>query len=139
MRRDGGVAGRSRPGQTTAEFALIVVIFALIVFGIADFSRATHARNVVSLVAREGARYAATRTIVTPAELEAFVEHAKRLAVGLNTSLMQVNLSSPGPDQVQVDVTYTFQPVSILIARYVDGGSGAGLLLRGRSVMRREP
>jgi hypothetical protein len=45
-------------GQGLAEFALIIPIFALMLFGIVDFGRVIWARNSLENAAREGARYA---------------------------------------------------------------------------------
>ena len=45
-------------GATTVEFALVMLMFLMIVFGIMDFSRLLYTWNTANEVAREGARYA---------------------------------------------------------------------------------
>jgi Flp pilus assembly protein TadG len=45
-------------GQTLVEFALIIPLFVLLLFGIVDFGRAVLASNSISNAAREGARTA---------------------------------------------------------------------------------
>src|ERR671918_2617172 len=52
--------GRRKPsrGQTLVEFALIIPLFVLLLFGILDFGRAVLAYNSISNAAREGARTA---------------------------------------------------------------------------------
>ncbi len=119
-----------------AEFAFVMLIFMLIVLGVIDLSRAVYARNVVASVAREGARYAVMHS--DPLNDQDIERYAKQLVAGLDGRLVHVHASKPDSSHVQVDVTYTFYPVSLWIARYVDGGSGSGLPLRGRSVMRTE-
>ena len=53
MRRDGGKAG-----QSMVEFALILPIFVLLVFGILDIGRAVYAYHTINNAATEGARVA---------------------------------------------------------------------------------
>jgi Flp pilus assembly protein TadG len=45
-------------GQTLVEFALVIPLFVLLLFGIVDFGRAVLASNSISNAAREGARTA---------------------------------------------------------------------------------
>jgi Flp pilus assembly protein TadG len=45
-------------GATTVEFALVMLMFLMVVFGIMDFSRLLYSWNTANEVAREGARYA---------------------------------------------------------------------------------
>jgi Flp pilus assembly protein TadG len=45
-------------GQTLVEFALVIPLFVLLLFGIVDFGRAVLAYNSISNAAREGARTA---------------------------------------------------------------------------------
>jgi len=45
-------------GATTVEFALVMLMFLMMVFGIMDFARLLYTWNTANEVAREGARYA---------------------------------------------------------------------------------
>jgi Flp pilus assembly protein TadG len=45
-------------GATTVEFALVMLMFLMVVFGIMDFARLLYMWNTANEVAREGARYA---------------------------------------------------------------------------------
>ena len=54
------VDDRQDGGQTLVEFALVVPIFMLVIFGRFDVGRAVYANSVLSQGAREGARLAAT-------------------------------------------------------------------------------
>lgn len=48
---------RGRPGQAMAEFALVLPIFLLILFGIVDGGRMIFANNHLAEAAREGSRW----------------------------------------------------------------------------------
>jgi len=50
---------RSQKGQNLIEFALVLPILLLVVFGIAEFGRAWMTRNIMTGAAREAARIAA--------------------------------------------------------------------------------
>ena len=52
-------------GQALVEFALVLPIFLLIVFGVFELGRAVFAYNTVANAAREGARVAAVNQIVS--------------------------------------------------------------------------
>ena len=138
--------GPHNEGQTLAEFALVLVVFMLIIMGIVDFSRAVYTRSVVASAAREGARYAVTHRPDTPEKVEAVKAVAKQLAVGVShdPNLFEVQVTYPYTDpysdskRVRVDVSYKFQPISVMIACYVDGNAGAGLTLCAQSTMRVE-
>ena len=125
-------------GQSLAEFAIILLVLMLIVLGIVDLSRAVYAQSVVASAAREGARYG----VISPDDTDGIKAAARNLVVGVSQdpSLFDVQVTYPysDSDHLQVAVSYRFQPVSLLIASYIDGGSGAGLTLRARSIMRVE-
>jgi Flp pilus assembly protein TadG len=73
MSAGSGLPSRSRPfaarsvrlnderGATLVEFALVLIIFMTILFGIVGFGHALYAYHFVSHAAREAARYAAVR------------------------------------------------------------------------------
>jgi Flp pilus assembly protein TadG len=54
-----------RKGQALVEFALLLPIFVLILFGVFDLGRAVFAYNTVANAARQGARVAAVNQIVS--------------------------------------------------------------------------
>ncbi len=131
--QEGTLRGPQRQaGQTMAEFAITLAVFVLILLGIIDLSRAVLARNVIADLAREGARYAIVHRDGPDANIIAVT---KEKAVGVDRSQLEVTVSRPVSDYVQVDVSYRFYPVSLWMARYVDGGAGGGLLLRSSSRM----
>lgn len=57
-----GVKGQRRQrGQSLVEFALVVPIFILMLFGLVDMGRLVHANSALSQAAREAARVAAVQ------------------------------------------------------------------------------
>lgn len=120
-------------GQSLAEFALVVVILMALLLAIVDFSRIVYARNVVASAAREGARYA----IMDPSNTAGIEQAAKALVAGVDVRELSVTVTQPDSLHVRVEVTYTFRPLSSLVAGYL-GGSGGAVTLRGRSMMRVE-
>ncbi len=132
-RQEGTLTGLQRQaGQTMAEFAITLAVFMLILLGIMDLSRAVLAKNVIADLAREGARYAIVHREGPDADI---ITATIAAAVGVDRSLLEVTVSRPVSDYVQVDVSYRFYPVSLWIAHYVDGGTGGGLLLKSSSRM----
>lgn len=61
---------RRGKGQALTEFALVVPILLVFLFGIFDFGRAIFIYSVVSDVSREGARYAIVHGSLAPADGE---------------------------------------------------------------------
>jgi Flp pilus assembly protein TadG len=47
----------SEQGSITVEFALLVPVFFLMIFGVVDFGHAWYMRHIMSNASREGARY----------------------------------------------------------------------------------
>jgi Flp pilus assembly protein TadG len=52
---------RTERGQVLVEFALSVLVFLVLVFGVLDFGRALYTYHAVSYAARAGTRYAIVR------------------------------------------------------------------------------
>jgi Flp pilus assembly protein TadG len=68
MRRHRDDAGR---GQALVEFALVVPIFLLLVFGLVDLGRAIYVNNAMAEAARDGARWGSVQArSATPAGLD---------------------------------------------------------------------
>lgn len=113
-----------RRGQSLVEFALIIPIFLLVMFGILDLGRAVYASSTLNNAAREGARAAVVDQTVAHIQ-----EVAVAQAVGLGIELADVTIDwrlPQAPDTpnscagalgtldsssctaiVQVDYTYT--------------------------------
>ncbi len=96
---------RKLRGQTIVEFALMLPVFLLMLYGIIEFSRYMQAYLTVQHAAREGARYAITGRSITgdPADRpQSIVTVTRRAAAGLlitpsnDTPAYEANPSIPG-------------------------------------------
>lgn len=109
---------RKAKGQSLVEFALVLPILLLVIFGLFDLGYAVFIKNMISNATREGAR---TGIIITKtdADIRARVNAA---APGLNLTTAQIAIS-PSPNNRQfnepitVTVTYTYVPLTPVIGR----------------------
>jgi Flp pilus assembly protein TadG len=120
-------SGRSR-GQALTEFALVLPILLLILFGSFDFSRAIYAYNTISDAARTGARLAIVNQNCGQIQGEAVNQG---LALGLTTADVQVDFITSGVSApctgsnvavgviAQVSVTYTYSAVTPILSNIV--------------------
>lgn len=93
---------RSR-GQTLVEFALILPLFCLIVFGLFDIGRAVYAYNTVSNAAR-----AAARVAIVNQDPVAIRDEAKRMGVGLGLADGDITLGACDELDCQYSVTVDY-------------------------------
>ena len=139
-------------GQSLVEFVLALPILLVVVFGIIEFASAWRTYQVVTNVAREGARLAVIPSTTADATVHAkidslLVQSGLGLANRTTTLTCDGNpglCSGPGatgrPDEVQVDYSHTFVvlgPVLDLMCAGC-GASYGTVVLRGRTVMRNE-
>ena len=115
-------------GDGLVEFALILPVLLLILFSILDLGRAVYAFHVVANCAREGARFA-TVSSGDPADIAAVVQAA---AVGLDLTQLTATVTYPTTDSVRVNVSYTFELVTPLLAQVLGRSS---LLLHSAATM----
>lgn len=118
-------------GAAAVEFALLLPVVLLIIFGIIDFGRMLNAQITLTEAAREGARAAA---LVKPGGQAAGIARAKQAAasaVGMISPVV-TDCSDPATVNATTDITYTFKfvtPLGLLI------GSGGTVTLEGQGVM----
>lgn len=114
------------------EFALLLPVVLLIIFGIIDFGRMLNAQITINQAAREGARAAA---LIDQAQGEARVTEASK---NLGPVDRTVEPCPPNPEPTHdatVDVTYNFSFVTPLGAMADLVSSGGFVELKGHSVM----
>jgi Flp pilus assembly protein TadG len=122
---------RSDRGAAAVEFALVVPVLLLLVFGIAEFGRAYNIQTTLSGAAREGARTMALQNDAGAASA-ATVDAARPIT--LSTDQVSVSPSScpvtntTAADTVRVTVTYQMAYLTSLF--------GGSLRLTGTGVMR---
>ena len=143
---------RGERGQSLVEFVLALPILLVIVFGIVEFAAAWRSYQVVTNVAREGARLAVLPSTTSDAMVLTRIDSLLSQS-GLNLSYRVITLTcngNPGlcsgptatgqPDEVQIDYSHTFVVLGpVLDLMCVGCGTGYGtVILRSRSVMRNE-
>jgi Flp pilus assembly protein TadG len=128
--------GRRRDrGATAVEFALLLPLLLLIVFGIIDFGRALNAQITLTQAAREGARLAALGA-------PNVVSRTKAAATGLSGVTVSVTSTCPahagqGVDAV-VRASYSFSfvtPVGAIAGLFGGSGFGSPITLTAQGVM----
>jgi Flp pilus assembly protein TadG len=124
-------------GTAVVEFALVLPVLLLIVFGIIDFGRALNAQITLTEAAREGVRLAALG--YSDAAIQARVAAA---ASGLSGVTVTVAASCPpgaGPAaDAEVNVNYPFSfitPIGAVAGLIGGSGLGAPITLTAQGVM----
>ena len=115
-------------GQSLIEFALALPIFLLLVFGLVDLGRGFYYYNLLSNMAREGARYA----IVDPDNTAAISSTVSSAGIWLDRSgplVTQVitNGTSNGYSRgspITVSLTYSMYAITPMIGQFLPQGLG---------------
>ncbi|MFZ3201823.1 MAG: TadE family protein [Candidatus Acidiferrales bacterium] len=107
-------------GSTLVEFAVVLTVLFMFLFGVMDFARALYAYHFVANAAREGARYAIVRGstcsswgTACPAAASDIQTYLRNVPLGINPNNVTVTTTwtpnnNPG-STVQVKVQYSFQ------------------------------
>ena len=136
MKRD----KRHNRGQSLVEFALIVPIFLVLLFGMLEFGRAWMTKNILTGAAREAVRLYA----VVPYDSVAARSRAVNIlsSAGLDSSRWTINIysedlvSGSGDNIVmRADVAYNFP---VIIVGYIPGLPSNNIPLSTSTTMRRE-
>src|SRR3954468_3081543 len=81
---------RHSRGQSLAEFALVIPLFLVMLFGIIDIGRVIWANDALANAAREGARYASVTgsSLVTPTSTKVDIKtDARNYAIAAGTNV----------------------------------------------------
>lgn len=117
-----------RHGQSLVEFALILPIFLLVIFGIVDLGRGVYAYNTIQNAARQGVRVA-----IVDQNTDVIVQEVRDHAVGLDIASSDVTVSFLQPDtmttpcntpiaiscEIEILVQYQFTPATPIIGNIV--------------------
>lgn len=136
-RRASSRRGTRDRGAAAVEFALVLPLLLLIVFGIIDFGRALNAQITLTQAAREGARLDA----VGDAQ-GTVIAGTQQAATGLSQVSVQVTPCPPGvapANNATVSVSYQFSFITPIgaIAGLIGnpGGIGSPLTMTAQGVM----
>lgn len=131
-----GRTARDR-GSVAVEFALVLPVLLLILFGVIDFGRALNAQIELTGAARDGARLAALG--YSNAAVQARVVAAAPTLSGVTVTVAANCPPGAGPTaDAQVDVSYQFSFITPIgpFARLVGGSHlGAPIVLTAQGVM----
>jgi Flp pilus assembly pilin Flp len=108
---------RNEEGAAVVEFALVMPILALIIFGIIDFGRAFYTVNNIISAVREGARYgailAAPMSTTGQQEIRDRVRSVSQPFGGDSLRDEQILIEFPDAELVRVRVeNYPFRPLT---------------------------
>jgi Flp pilus assembly protein TadG len=100
---------RQKRGQSVVEFALVIPILLLVLFGITEFGRAWATQNVLTSAAREGARLA----VVTEPNVPLVTQRVTTVCAAAGIAPTGITVVPPDPfdpeRRVTVTVTTNFQ------------------------------
>jgi Flp pilus assembly protein TadG len=119
---------RKERGQELAEYALILPIFLLVVMAIFDMGRAVYYYSALQNSVREGARYG----IIHPDDPTGIQNVVFEMAVGMDSTDMNVSTSYPTEDTIQVRATFSFEIITPIIGAIFGSNE---LTLQGQSTM----
>jgi len=127
-------ATRSR-GQGLVEFALVVPLFVVLLFGMIEFGRAWMTKNILTGAAREAVRIYA----VIPYDNAVARTRAVNIlsSAGLDSARWTISIYSDPVDNtiMKTDVTYNFP---VFIVGLIPGLPSDNILLATSTTMRRE-
>ncbi len=125
--------GRNR-GQSVIEFALVLPLLLLILFGITEFGRAWMTLNILTSAAREGCRLA----VVTGPDVPAVTARVTQVCNSAGVTPSSVTVAGPAANDPERRVTVTVATVFRVIPGQILGTFSGTFPLRATSVMRHE-
>lgn len=132
----GGRRARDR-GAAAVEFALVLPLLLLLVFGIIDFGRALNAQLTLTQAAREGVRLAALG--YPDANVQAQAQAAAPELSGVSVTVAAACAPGAGPAaNAEVDLSYSFTfitPVGAIAGLIGGSGFGSPITLTAQGVM----
>ncbi|MCP8969322.1 TadE/TadG family type IV pilus assembly protein [Ectobacillus ponti] len=123
---------KKESGQSLVEFALVLPVLVLLIFGIIDFGRVLHTYLTLDHAGREAARAASIGK--TDADVKSV---ADANAAGLTASKLTVSISPSGTkktgDSVEITLTYPIDFLTPVVGEVV-----GSFYLKDKTVMRVE-
>jgi Flp pilus assembly protein TadG len=135
------VASKPRDrGAVAVEFALLLPILLLLLFGIVDFGRALNAQITLTQLAREGARlYAlgvASGTVTTKTQNAALAARVSPVTVTFVTTACPLNAAAGVDATVKVSYTFSYiTPVAAIAKMFGSINFGSSVALTAQCEM----
>lgn len=125
---------RSERGQAVVEFALVLPLLLLLVFGATEFSRAWLTVNVLAAASREGCRLA----VVTEPAVDEVIARVNEVCDAGRVTPTDVAVIGPDPNDPERRVTVTVETDFRVLSGAVLGTFSGTIPLRSTAVMRHE-
>lgn len=136
---------RRERGQSLVEFALVIPLFLVLLFGIIDFGLGLKSWIAITNSARESARYAAIGCAGGAIDSTAVIERAKTTATGLTEDRVNVAVENcdagSAAESVIVTVSYDYDmitPLGGLLGMIGSGSVDSTITLTSVADMRME-
>jgi Flp pilus assembly protein TadG len=102
-----GPGPQSSPGAAAVEFALVLPLFLVLMFGVVEFGLIMYAKGIITQASREGARFGVVYNLTpkTKGDIEAYVQTYLQNA-GFPGATVTATLGNPL--SVKVDYPYRF-------------------------------
>ena len=98
-------------GQAMVEFALVIPVMLLLVFGVVEFGRAYYTYSALTNAARKGARYGSLH----PTDTAGIQNRAIQTATGVSLTAGEITVvcspSCAGGNPLRVQIAHPFRPV----------------------------
>jgi Flp pilus assembly protein TadG len=125
---------RNQRGQAVIEFALVLPLLLLLVFGVTEFGRAWMTKNVITSAAREGCRVA----VVTDPDATAVNNRVNLVCAAGRVTPGAVTVVGPDPADPERIVTVTVQTDFQVIPGNILGTFSGTIPLTATAIMRHE-
>src|SRR6266567_8451948 len=129
------LTGTPDRGAAAVEFAIMLPLLLLLVFGIIDFGRALNAQVTITQAAREGARL----TALNQPNVTGRTQAAATGLSGVGVTIVSPCPAGAGPTaNADVKVTYAFKfvtPIGAIAKIFGKSGPGSQLTLSAEGVM----
>ncbi len=129
---------RCQQGVAAMEFALVLPLFLMLIFGVIDFGLAMYAKGLITTASQEGARFGAIYRLdsLTVGDIQTHVQgylQAAGFPAPVTVTVTGAGGSSGSPLSVRVDYAYRLQSLPELVA-----GLTGDLALSAETVRRLE-
>jgi Flp pilus assembly protein TadG len=100
---------KSQKGQSLVEFALVLPVFVVVLFGIMEFGRLWEISNILTSAAREGARVAA----VSEPDVDKATTAVQAVLTAAHITTASIAISGPNSDKdVVVTISLAYTPLT---------------------------